>query len=117
MSQIAAYYAIVAVKCWFVLIVEEQWLEVRWGAARACSTNHPLTRSASKSVLTPPHSGVLGQARTSLMRASMLSEGSLKNDIQSSWSGIRAIRWGSSTNWTPRSIIVDLAASRSSTLK
>ena len=84
--------------------------------ARAPQTA-PLTRSASKTVLTLPHSGVLGQARTSLMRASMLSEGSLKNDIQSSWSGIRAIRWGSSTNWTPRSIIVDLAASRSSTLK
>ena len=46
------------------------------------TADRPLTRLGNQSVLTPPHSGVLGQARTSLMRASMLSEGSLKNDIQ-----------------------------------
>ena len=46
------------------------------------TADRPLTRLGNQSVLTPPHSGVLGQARTSLMRASMLSEGSLKNDVQ-----------------------------------
>ncbi len=73
------------------------------------ASSHPMS-NAHESVMSGSY------ARTSLMSARRFSSGSRKNAIQSSWSGIRAIRWGFASKATPRAVKVSNAAWRSGTL-